>query len=326
MRKYEHFPPHVNIKVGAFGFLARGSGFVLRVAGRGFHRDIRARPEPPRQCQHLGPRMTRFKSRREAPSRSPATNRSRDRRPAATEVWLYGLHAVAAALANPDRRPKRLLLTQDAAEALADTVANTPHAIAPAVVERRDIDPLLPPGAVHQGVALHCALLPAIAVENIEDAAADGEPLPERRIVVALDQVSDPHNVGAILRSAAAFGALAVIVPDSHAPEENGTIAKAASGAMETVPLIRVANFVRALGTLKSKGYWCVGLDGEAPSTLAEQDLPEALVLVLGAEGAGLRRLTLETCDFTARLPIRPDMESLNVSNAAAVALYALLT
>ncbi len=270
--------------------------------------------------------MTRFKSRREAPSRGPATDSSRDRRPAATEVWLYGLHAVAAALANPDRRPKRLLLTQDAAEALADTVANTPHAIAPTVVERRDIDPLLPPGAVHQGAALHCALLPAIAVENIEDAAADGEALPERRIVVALDQVSDPHNVGAILRSAAAFGALAVIVPERHAPEESGTIAKAASGALETVPLIRVANFVRALGTLKSKGYWCVGLDGEAPSTLAEQDLPEALVLVLGAEGAGLRRLTLETCDFTARLPIRPGMESLNVSNAAAVALYALLT
>lgn len=275
--------------------------------------------------------MTRFKTRRDAPNRAQGSGRaadrfpSRDRKSAATEIWLHGLHAVAAALANPDRKPKRLLLTAEAAEALADALAETPHAIAPTLVDRRDIDPLLGPGAVHQGAALQCAPLPAAGIEDIPDAPADGAPAPARRIVVALDQVSDPHNVGAVLRSAAAFGALAVLIPDRHAPEETGTIAKAACGALETVPLVRVTNFARALGDLKAKGFWCVGLDGSATATLAEQDLPDALVLILGAEGAGLRRLTLETCDFTARLPIRPGMESLNVSNAAAVALYALL-
>jgi 23S rRNA (guanosine2251-2'-O)-methyltransferase len=271
--------------------------------------------------------MTRSKTRREAFDRKHSSDRvaEPDRRSPATEVWLYGLHAVAAALANPARRPKRLLLTAETAQTLTAALAETPHAIDPAVVERRDIDPLLPPGAVHQGAAMLCAPLPLVGIEDIPDAPADGAPPPSRRVVVALDQVSDPHNVGAVLRSAAAFGALAVLITDRRAPEETGTIAKAACGALETVPLVRAVNFARALESLKAKGFWCVGLDGAAPATLAEQDLPEALVLVLGAEGAGLRRLTLETCDFTARLPIRPGMESLNVSNAAAVALYALL-
>ncbi len=277
--------------------------------------------EHPDPCSHLGPPMTRSKTRRDAPDRRQKS----DRKPAAAEVWLFGLHAVAAALANPARRPRRLLLTAEAAQALASSLAETPHAVAPSPAERRDIDALLPPGAVHQGAAMLCAPLPAAVIEDIPDAPADGAPPPARRVVVALDQVSDPHNVGAVLRSAAAFGALAVLIPDRHAPEETGTIAKAACGALETVPLVRAVNFARALDALKAKGFWCVGLDGAAPATLAEQDLPEALVLVLGAEGAGLRRLTLETCDFTARLPIRPGMESLNVSNAAAVALYALL-
>jgi len=263
--------------------------------------------------------MTRFKPRRE-----PATD-ARPGRKSGGDVWLYGLHAVAAALANPVRRPKRLLATEEAAAALARAFAETPHAIAAATATRRDIDAVLPPGAVHQGVAMLCPPLPAADIADIPDAPADGAPPPARRVVVALDQVADPHNVGAVLRTAAAFGALAVLLPDRHAPEETGTIAKAACGALETVPLVRAVNFARALDSLKAKGFWCVGLDGGADATLAEQDLPEALVLVLGAEGAGLRRLSLEACDFTARLPIRPAMESLNVSNAAAIALYALL-
>lgn len=263
--------------------------------------------------------MTRFKPRREAASDT------RSNRKSGGDVWLYGLHAVAAALVNPERRPKRLLATDEATLALAAVFADTPHAISPAPATRRDIDAVLPAGAVHQGVAMLCPPLPPADIADIPDAPADGAPPPRRRVVVALDQVADPHNVGAVLRSAAAFGALAVLMPDRHAPEETGTIAKAACGALETVPLVRAVNFARALESLKEKGFWCVGLDGEARKTLTEQNLPDSLVLVLGAEGAGLRRLSQEACDFTARLPIRPAMESLNVSNAAAIALYALL-
>lgn len=268
--------------------------------------------------------MSRFKPRRDA--RADTTEpRGRDRRSGSNEVWLYGLHAVAAALLNPERRPKRLLVTQEAFEALGAALSETPHAISPSPAERRDIEAVLGPNSVHQGAAMLCAPLPGAQLEDIGEVPDDGAPPPKRRLVIALDQVTDPHNVGAVLRSAAAFGAIAVLVPDRHAPEETGTIAKAACGALETVPLVRVPNFVRALGLLKEQGYWCVGLDGEAKQTLAEQDLPDSLVLVLGAEGAGLRRLSLDACDFTARLPIRPAMESLNVSNAAAIALYALL-
>jgi len=271
--------------------------------------------------------MSRFKSRRD-PRAEPNESRGRrsgGNRSGSNDVWLYGLHAVAAALMNPERRPKRLLVTQEAFEALDGPLRETPHAISASPAERRDIEAVLGPNSVHQGAAMLCAPLAGAQLEDLGDTLDDGGPPPKRRLVIALDQVTDPHNVGAVLRSAAAFGAIAVLVPDRHAPEETGTIAKAACGALETVPLVRVPNFVRALGLLKEQGYWCVGLDGEADQTLAEQDLPESLVLVLGAEGAGLRRLSLDACDFTARLPIRPAMESLNVSNAAAIALYTLL-
>ena len=265
-------------------------------------------------------------SRRFRPeSPAPAAGRRDRSRHGGADVWLYGLHAVAAALANPRRKPRRLLVTAEAAETLAEAIAATPHAVEAETVGRREIEAELPEDAVHQGAALLTAPLPAAELAAIPQVPADGAPPPRRRVVVVLDQVSDPHNIGAILRSAAAFGALAVVVPDRGSPEETAALAKAASGALETVPLVRVTNLARALATLKTAGFWCVGLDGGAECTLAEQDLPDALALVLGAEGAGLRRLTLESCDFTARLPIRPAMESLNVSNAAAVALYALM-
>jgi len=189
------------------------------------------------------------------------------------------------------------------------------------IVERRTLEKLLPSGAVHQGLALAAEPLPAADFKSIlATAATPGTP----QIVVALDQVTDPHNVGAILRSAAAFGALAVIVPEHGAPSVTGALAKAASGALEEVPLLRVANLSRALEKLKDAGFWSLGLDEEAEQTIAALDLPARVALVLGAEGSGLRRLTREHCDFLARLPTRSAMASLNVSNAAAIALYAL--
>ncbi len=229
-------------------------------------------------------------------------------------AWLYGMHAVTAALGNRRRRIRRLLATADGAERLT---AIAPDA-QPEIVERRVLDQALPPGAVHQGVALDVEPLAQPALEDIVAAAA------ETAIVVILDQVTDPHNVGAVLRSAAAFGALAVIQTERSAAAVTAVLAKAASGGLEIVPLVTVVNLARTLESLKKAGFWCIGLDGSAERTLAEQAPSGRVALVLGAEGGGLRRLTREHCDLLARLPTRPPVASLNVSNAAAIALYEL--
>jgi 23S rRNA (guanosine2251-2'-O)-methyltransferase len=239
-------------------------------------------------------------------------------------AWLYGRHAVEAALANPARRCQRFVALRETATEAA-TLLHAARAKPPRggveVVERRALEQLLPHGAVHQGLALAAEPLPA---GDLGDLVAT-EPVPGTvQTIVALDQVTDPHNVGAILRSAVAFGALAVIVPEHGAPSVTGALAKAASGALEQVPLLRVANLARALEKLKQAGFWSLGLDERAERTIAELDLPERVVIVLGAEGPGLRRLTREHCDFLARLPTRSTMASLNVSNAAAVTLYAV--
>ena len=228
--------------------------------------------------------------------------------------WLYGTHAVLAALSNPDRRFRRLVATAEAAKGLAGLKLPLPAE----TVERVEIDRLLLPGSVHQGLA---ALVEPLAGLGIEDVARLGAAR-EACVVVVLDQVTDPHNVGAIMRSAAAFGALAVVVPDRHAPEETGALAKAASGALERMPLVRVTNVVRALDELKTGGFWTAGLAADAPKTLSGAKLTGRIAMVLGAEGEGMRRLTREHCDHLVRLPMTGDMESLNVSNAAAVALY----
>ena len=235
-------------------------------------------------------------------------------------VWIYGLHAVTAALDNSARVCRRLLATEEGVQRLAPTASGRPHPIAPEIVGRETIDAALPPGAVHQGLALLAAPLPMLDVSDLlhlSEGVASCQ-------IVALDQVTDPQNVGAVLRSAAAFGALGVMLPDRHAPEETGALAKAASGALERVPVIRVTNLVRALEELKAAGFWAAGLDAEGDRTLAEAGLTGKTVLVLGAEGSGLRRLTRETCDYQLRLPMRGGFESLNVSNAAAIALYEL--
>lgn len=224
--------------------------------------------------------------------------------------WLYGLHAASAALANPSRDVMRVLTTRNAAEKLTLQKRHPrPEVADPATFEK-----LLGPDAVHQGIAL--LVRPLEGPELSE--------LPLESPVLLLDQVTDPHNVGAILRSAAAFGAAAVVVLKHGAPREGGAMAKAAAGALDLIPLVTATNLVGAIEELKKAGYWVAGLDGEATQTLAEAKLTAKTALVLGSEGRGLRRLVGEHCDLLVKLPIHPQMESLNVSNAAAIALYEL--
>lgn len=229
--------------------------------------------------------------------------------------WIYGLHAVKAALDNPERRCRQLLMTPNAAE----TNAFPPGQAVPTnIVERRDLEKYLPADAVHQGIALSVEPLEEIDIGDIGRIAANRD----AATVVVLDQATDPRNIGAILRSASAFGALGVIVQKRHAPDETALLAKAASGALETVPLVRVTNLSRALDELKEAGFWCIGFDGRADESLSEAALSGKLALVFGAEGKGLRQLTRETCDRLVRVPISDRMESLNLSNTAAIGLY----
>lgn len=249
---------------------------------------------------------------RRRPHRPPTTPAA----PAEEGVWLYGLHAVGAALANPARRLRRLLVTRAAEAELAERVPN-PWRITPEFTERERLDRTLGAEAIHQGAALLVEPLaaPPLAVAMEQSTGP----------VLVLDQVTDPRNVGAILRSAAAFGAAAVVMQDRHAPPETGALARAASGALEVVPVLREVNLARAIESLKQAGLWVVGLEAAGPVTLAQSGLSgRRVALVLGAEGEGMRRLTREACDELVRLPIRPTMESLNVSAAAAVALYEL--
>ncbi len=228
---------------------------------------------------------------------------------------LWGRHAVAAALANPERKFAKIWVTHEAA-ADFEFPAGVPISFADAA----DLGRLVPRDAPHQGIVAEVERLPDIWLGDLLDGAPEGRPL------LILDQVTDPHNVGAILRSAAAFDALGLVTQDRHAPPESGALAKAASGALETVPWIRVVNLSRALDEIAEAGFWRVGLTGEAEMSLAEALGPSRIALVLGAEGEGMRQNTELHCDALARLPISDRMESLNVSNAAAIALYAAVT
>ncbi|MFO1139865.1 MAG: 23S rRNA (guanosine(2251)-2'-O)-methyltransferase RlmB [Paracoccus sp. (in: a-proteobacteria)] len=246
-------------------------------------------------------------------------DKERARRAAAAEtVWLFGLHAVRDALANPRREKLRLVVTQNA----LDRLGPLPEGIAPEITDARVFDRSvpLPPESVHQGAALE---VKPLKWGSVADLALSG---PGKPLLVALDRVTDPHNVGAILRSAEVFGARAVIAPSRHSAPETGALAKTASGALERQPYLRVTNLSDTLIELKSMGYTVLGLDGTGT-----EDLPDALAglsgraicLVLGAEGPGLRDRTRETCDRILRIPFAADFGSLNVSNAAAVGLYA---
>lgn len=247
---------------------------------------------------------------------SSATPRGRhdgDRKPAGGGLWLYGLHPVEAALANPARRLRRLVLTEEAEAALAARLKR-PWAIPAERIERDKLDQLLGRGIVHQGIALQADPL---ASPGLTEALRRPGP------VLVLDQITDPRNVGAILRSAQAFGAAMVIAQERNAPEEGGALAKAASGALERIPLLRTVNIARALIALKAADCWVMGLDASGPTRLSGASLSgRRAALVLGAEGEGLRRLTRETCDELVSLAMPGGMESLNVSAAAAVALY----
>jgi len=247
------------------------------------------------------------------PDRAPPTRTSA---PASGAPWLYGLHAVQAALANPRRKLGRIVLTPRARETIGEKLLKRVPA---EILDPGAIDKLLPPGAVHQGVALEAWPLKSRDLDEIL-AETDGT----RRVVLVLDQLSDPHNVGAILRTAAAFGVTAVVVQDRNAPPQSGALAKAASGALDLIPYVEVVNIARALDELANRGFWRIALAGDGEQSLAEA-VPEGdVALVLGSEGAGIRRLVREHCEAAAYIPIDSSVESLNVSNAAAIALYEL--
>ena len=223
---------------------------------------------------------------------------------------FWGKHAVAAALDNPERRVLRAWTTREAAEFM-----RFPDSVAVTMADVADLGRLVPHDAPHQGVV--------VEVEPLEDMWL-GDLLAEageRSVLLVLDQVTDPHNVGAILRSAAAFGALGIVTQDRHSPPESGALAKAASGTLERVPWVRVVNLARALEEIAEAGFWRIGLAGDAGTDLKDALGPPRVALVLGAEGPGMRSNTREHCDALARLPISDAVESLNVSNAAAVAL-----
>lgn len=277
--------------------------------------------------------MAERKTRRPGKQRPPRRRERTAARPAQrapaglrspSAYWLYGRHPVLAALANPARRCHRLLATPEAEAALraelARHLAERADLEGAETADRSELAALLPEGAVHQGLALAVEPLAPPALE----ALLGGLP-PGRQAVVLLDQVSDPQNVGAVLRAAAAFAAVAVVTTRANAPAEGGTLGKAASGALEHVPYLQVANLARALGTLQRAGFFCLGLAGEAEAALEPAAAGERVAVVLGAEGAGLRRLTRERCDALVRLPTRGPISELNVAAAAAVTLYALI-
>ncbi len=234
-------------------------------------------------------------------------------------VWLFGLHAVRDALLNPRREKLRLVVTKNALDRLADAI---PADLTPDLVDARRFDVPLDPGSVHQGAALEARPLDW---GPLDDIAISGKGRP---LIVGLDRVTDPHNAGAILRSAEVFGARAVIAPRHHSCPETGALAKAASGALERQPYLRVTNLADAMVRLKDAGYVLLGLDGEAAMTVAEGVAlakGRPLGLIMGAEGPGLRDRTRDTCDHLVRIPFAGEFGSLNVSNAAAVALYAAM-
>ncbi|MEI7668763.1 MAG: 23S rRNA (guanosine(2251)-2'-O)-methyltransferase RlmB [Pseudomonadota bacterium] len=231
--------------------------------------------------------------------------------------WLYGIHSVQAAINNKEREIKRIVVTKPVFEKFINEFNK--KNIVPDILTPQEINKILPANSVHQGLAAEVKPLHAVYLEEyLASSAQNPKPL------IVLDQVSDPHNIGAILRSAAAFDAGAVIMTKDNAPGESAIMAKASSGGIEIVPIITVTNLSQSLKILKENGYWCIGLDGKAKQNIADAKLGIKTALIMGGEGRGLRRLTEENSDLLVKLPISPQMESLNVSNAAAIGLYVI--
>ncbi len=240
-------------------------------------------------------------------------------RPSKTTLILYGRHPVLAAVANPFRQISRILVTpENARDLLAACDKAGRHRDIVNIVERREIDKMLSPDTVHQGFAACCREL-----ENpdIEDICRMADTKKNSHILI-LDQVTDPQNIGAIIRSCVAFDTLALIMQDKNAPLETGAMAKASAGMIEHLPLVRVTNLSRAISRLKEAGFWVIGMDGYAKTSVAELKKGGKTAIVMGSEGKGMRRLVEESCDLTVRLPISNKVESLNVSTAAAIILY----
>lgn len=232
-------------------------------------------------------------------------------------LWIFGRHACFSALVNPKRKIHQILLTKSSKEEFLSLHLSKSTALpAPQIVDTRVLESIVGENAVHQGIALELSPLEEPSLEEICKKAS------ERAIILVLDQVTDIQNIGAILRSAAAFGINALVLTEYNAPTETGAMARAASGALELIPIVRATNLAQALDALKDHGFWCVGMDGEAKASLEEISKFEKLALVMGAEGKGMRRLTKKHCDLLVKIPIHKQMESLNVSNAAAIALY----
>ena len=276
------------------------------------------KPPMPKPPMPKPPRHARFHRPRE--NGSTVARARQTGAPSADQILLHGYHAAAAALANPRRIIRRIYLTAPAAERLG--AAATARGLEAQLTEPRELDRRLGADAVHQGILIEAAPLPEPALEDVCLAVA-GAPVP---LLLVLDQVTDPHNVGAILRSAAAFGVAGLVMTRQHSPPLSGVLAKAASGALEHVPVVLVTNLARTLERLADLEVFTIGLDGDAPARLEEQAGDRPTALVLGAEGRGLRRLTREGCAVLCHITTFGALRSLNVSNAAAVALHALRT
>lgn len=254
--------------------------------------------------------MSKGKFNRQVPS---------NQRSGKNSLILYGRHAVFAAIANTERQITKILCTKDNFEEIdAQCDRHEVDTRKINIVDRKEIDKILPVDAVHQGFAMYCHELPDYSIEEICDMAVEQE----RCHVLILDQVTDPQNIGAIIRSCAAFNTLALVIQDKNSPCETGSMAKAAAGALEITPVCRVTNLARAIEQLKEVGFWTVGMDGHSETTIDKLNKAGKTAIIMGSEGKGMRRLVEESCDSVVKLPISEKVESLNVSTAAAIALY----
>ena len=232
------------------------------------------------------------------------------------QLIIYGRHAVLSALKNPKRRIQKLLITAENRAEIEKISPSLPFSI----IDKKEFNKILSEDAVHQGFALYCARLESYDIADLIEMAKDKK----RCCILILDQVTDPQNIGAIIRSCAAFNTLGLVVQDKNSPLESGAMDKAAAGTIEFVPIARVTNLSRTIETLKENGFWIMGMDGYAETTIDKINKEGKIAIVMGSEGKGMRRLVQENCDSSVKLPISPNVESLNVSTAAAITLYEL--